>query len=415
MRIAFFTDSYDSYSNYNDGVAVIAQHFARYAVRRNFFLSIFTNDYSDSTEDLSENVKIHRFKPTIPWYLYKYQETLLDLLVPNPKLMSIFNQTEFDIVHFTQPCIMGLNAIYASGRSLTKFPFTVPVFMASADIPFLHKKHNKNLPLVGSFHTNVPAFAESRTGSKFFRQCMEDMVNHFYKNCDIVLATSRYTQEELSHYVNGNAYGIFRSGVDIDSFHPDKRDESFRKNFDNKTILFFAGRMTPEKNLSFLKDVYIKLLQKHSDIHLFIAGDGEMRQWLLNELGDKVTAPGFLYKDDLYRAFASSDIFVFPSTTDTLGLVVLEAQASGLPVIVTDQGGAMEVMEDGKTGFICNVNNIDNFIEKIDILITNKKMREGMGKEGRILAERYTWDCAFDDLLEVYRGVIKNEQDIEKT
>jgi glycosyltransferase involved in cell wall biosynthesis len=173
--------------------------------------------------------------------------------------------------------------------------------------------------------------------------------------------------------------------------------------------------MTPEKNLSFLKDVYIKLLQKHSDIHLFIAGDGEMRQWLLNELGDKVTAPGFLYKDDLYRAFASSDIFVFPSTTDTLGLVVLEAQASGLPVIVTDQGGAMEVMEDGKTGFICNVNNIDNFIEKIDILITNKKMREGMGKEGRILAERYTWDCAFDDLLEVYRGVIKNEQDIEKT
>jgi len=406
MRIAFFSDSYDSYRNYNDGVAVIGQNFTNYAVRKGLYLSVFTNDYSDSTEEVSETVKIHRFRPTIPWYLYKYHETPLDLLVPNPKLMSIFRQTQFDIVHFTQPCIMGLNAIYAAGKMLPRFPLTVPAFMASADIPFLRKKRNKVLPLIGSFHTNAPAFAELRTGSKFFKRFMEDMVNHFYQNCDIVLATSRYTQKELSHYVKGKVFGIFRSGVNTDSFHPQKRDESFRKSLDDKTILFFAGRMTPEKNLGFLKDVYVKLLQKHSDI--FIAGDGEIREYLQRELRDKVTTPGFLYKEDLYRAFASSDIFVFPSTTDTLGLVVLEAQASGLPVIVTDQGGAMEVMEDGETGFLCNVKTIDDFVEKIDRLITNKKMREDMGRKGRILAEQYSWDRAFDSLLKVYEEFVKN-------
>jgi glycosyltransferase involved in cell wall biosynthesis len=409
MRIALFSDSYDSYRDYNDGVAVFAQRFTEYAARKGLFLRVFTNDYADWTEEISETVKVYRFKPVIPWYLFKHNEIPLDLVIPNPKLMTAFEQTPFDVIHFTQPCIMGLNALYAAGRTLSRFPLTVPASIASVNFPFFQKRRRRLLPLVGTFYTNLPAYVEARTGSKFLRKRSEEMVDHFYKSCDIVLAPSRHTQKEIAQYVKGKAFGLSRPGVDTDSFHPRKRDESFRKTLQDKIILLFAGRVTLEKNIHFLKDVYVTLRRRHSHIHLFIAGDGELRKRLRQELGNDVTAPGFLYGEDLYRAFASSDIFVFPSITDTLGLVVLEAQASGLPVVVMDQGGPKEVMEDGKTGFLCKSNVVDDCAEKVERLITDPRMRERMGKAARILAERFTWDQAFDGLLKVYEKVVNHD------
>jgi len=409
VRIALFSDSYDSYSDYNDGVAVIAQRFTRYAARKGIFLRIFTNDYADWTEEISETVEVHRFRPIIPWYLFKYNEMPLDLVIPNPRLMAIFERTPFDVVHFTQPSTMGGNALYAAGRALPRFPLTAPAFIASIDLPFFQRKRGRVLPLVGSFHTNVPAFVQSRTRSKFLRRRFEETIDHFYGNCDMVLATSRYTRDEISQYVKAKAYGLFRSGVDTDAFHPRKRDESFRRNLHDKTILLFVGRVTPEKNIQFLRDAYLALRERHPGIHLFVAGDGELRKWLKRELGEDVTAPGFLYGEELYRTFASSDIFIFPSTTDTLGLVVLEAQASGLPVVVMDEGGPKEVMEDGKTGFLCEANVLDEFVEKIHQLITSPEMRKNMGEAGRSLAERFSWNQAFDDLLEVYQEVVNND------
>jgi glycosyltransferase involved in cell wall biosynthesis len=411
MNIAFFTDSYDFYQDYADGIAVIAQKFTEYAARRKLFLTVFTNGYADRTEEISATVKVHRFKPIIPWYLYKFNELPLDLVVPNPRIVSIFKQIPFDIIHFTQPCNMGGNALYAAGRTVPRFPFplTVPAFMAGISPPFFKERRRCVLPLVGSFHTNIPAFVQSRTGSKFLKRRIEEMLNHIYKYCDMVLATSDYTQKEIAEYVEGKAFGLFYSGVDTDKFHPRKRDEHFRKIFHNKTILLFTGRVTPEKNIRFLRDVYAALRTRHPDIHLLVVGDGELRKWLKRNLGEEVTAPGFLFGDDLYRAFASSDIFVFPSNTDTLGLVVLEAQASGLPVVIGDQGGPREIIENGKTGFLCKSNVVDDFVQNIERLITNPSLRKHMGQEARTLAKRFSWDWAFDNLLKVYEKVINDD------
>jgi glycosyltransferase involved in cell wall biosynthesis len=116
-----------------------------------------------------------------------------------------------------------------------------------------------------------------------------------------------------------------------------------------------------------------------------------------------------LYGNDICKVFASSDIFLFPSTADTLGLVVLEAQASGLPVVVMDQGGPMEVMEDGKTGFVCKANIMDDFVEKVSRLIMSSEMRKRMGLAARALAMRFSWDQAFDDLLKVYEKVLSHD------
>ena len=141
MNIAFFSDSYDFYQDYADGVAVISQKFTEYAARRRLFLTVFANGYADWTEEISETVKDHRFKPIIPWYLYKFNEWPLDLVIPNPRIVSIFKQTPFDIIHFTQPCNMGGNALYAVGRAVPRFPFplTVPAFIAGISPPFFRK------------------------------------------------------------------------------------------------------------------------------------------------------------------------------------------------------------------------------------------------------------------------------------
>jgi glycosyltransferase involved in cell wall biosynthesis len=409
MRIALFSDSYDSSDDYNDGVSVVVQKFTEYAVRHELHLRVFANGYVEWTEEISDTVKVHRFKPTIPWHLLKYSEFPLDLVIPNPRLMAIFEETPFDLVHFTQPSIMGGNALYAAGRSLVRFPLTVPAIIASIDSFIFRKKRSRVLPLVGSFHTNVPAFVQFRTGSRFLRRRCEEMMDYFYKNCDMILAPSLRCLEEIAQYIRGETFGLIQSGVDIDAFHPQNRDEEFRKALGDKTILLFAGRVTPEKNIRFLRNVYVELRARYSDIHLFIAGDGELREWLVNDLGEEVTAPGFLYGKDICKVFASSDIFLFPSTADTLGLVVLEAQASGLPVVVMDQGGPMEVMEDGKTGFVCKANIIDDFVEKAGRLIMNSEMRKRMGLAARALAMRFSWDQAFDDLLNVYEKVLSHD------
>lgn len=406
MRIAFFTDSYDSHSNYTDGVAVIAQRYAKYASQQGVSLTIYTNGEENGTETIGETVVIKRFKPIIPWYLPFYNELLLDLLIPNPKLIDDFEKTTFDIVHFTQPSTMGANAIYASGRNLMRFPFTVPSLIIGIDISFFQKRRASKLPLVGSFHTNIPAFTKARTGSDFFSCRVAEMCDNFYKKCDIILATSQCTQDEIRQYINGRSFGLFRSGVDTAAFNPQKRDENLREKMGNKVILFFAGRLTPEKNIQLLKKAFIELRKKHKNIHLFVAGDGVLRESLKKELGNDITAPGFLHGEELYRAFASSDIFVFPSVTDTLGLVVLEAQASGLPVVVMDQGGPKEVMQNEKTGFLCRADVFEDFVNNIETLIVNEELRRQMGKSARVLAERYSWDRAFDELIETYERVI---------
>jgi hypothetical protein len=172
MRIALFSDSYDSYNDYNDGVSVVVKKFVEYAVKHELHLRVFTNGHVERTEEISATVKVHQFKPTIPWHLLKYSEFPMDLVVPNPRLMAIFEETPFDIVHFTQPSIMGANALYAAGRSLVRFPLTVPAIIAGIDSFIFKKKRGRVLPLVGSFHTNVPAFVQSRTGSRFLRRCL---------------------------------------------------------------------------------------------------------------------------------------------------------------------------------------------------------------------------------------------------
>jgi glycosyltransferase involved in cell wall biosynthesis len=160
-----------------------------------------------------------------------------------------------------------------------------------------------------------------------------------------------------------------------------------------------VGRVSIEKNL----DQLVPLFRDRRDARLVVVGDGpylkEMKSLLPHAL-----YMGFLKGDDLSRAYASADIFIFPSTTDTFGNVVLEAMSSGLPVIVTDKMGPREMVKHGRTGFITR--NPHDMNEKLDILIKDRSKRLSMGSAARDYALTRSWDSVFEKLFQDYHRVI---------
>jgi glycosyltransferase involved in cell wall biosynthesis len=151
-----------------------------------------------------------------------------------------------------------------------------------------------------------------------------------------------------------------------------------------------VGRISKEKNLQILSDIFKQLNTAGKDIHLILVGEGPYMQELQSELSNdkKVTFIGYLKGEDLSHSYASSDVFIFPSATDTFGKVVLEAQASGLPVIVTDQGGPKENMIQGKTGYIVPGNDVAAFVSRVLELYNDRDLLRRMRNNARGFMEK---------------------------
>lgn len=169
-----------------------------------------------------------------------------------------------------------------------------------------------------------------------------------------------------------------------------------------KKLLFYAGRVSREKDLDMLADGYLKLRDHRRDMHLVIAGDGPYRAQLEARLGDAATFTGFVRGEELARLFASCDIFVFPSTTDTLGRAVAEAQASGLPAIVCGAGGPRECIEPGESGFVAPAGDEKEFFEKVELLLDDRERRESMGRAAREVARDMSWESVMEGLRELH-------------
>jgi len=159
----------------------------------------------------------------------------------------------------------------------------------------------------------------------------------------------------------------------------------------------YAGRISKEKDLDTLADAYIRLYQEHPNVILSLVGDGPYIGELKKKLPrESAIFTGFLSGDALTRAYASSDVFVFPSTTDTFGNVILEAQASGLPAIVSDQGGPRELVQNGVTGFITKGKNSDDLFQAMKKIVMDAELRKSMSEVARERMKERSWEVAFD-------------------
>lgn len=263
------------------------------------------------------------------------------------------------------------------------------------------------LPVYGTYHTAFPQYVKELTGDTGLEKLTWKYMVWFYNQMDLVLVPSRTTGEELQEQgVQKKKIRFYPRGIDTTFFHPAKRNGFYKSRYDlsdSDIKLLYVGRVAKEKNLDQLSRIMRMIADLKKGVHLVIVGDGPYLPELKRELkGLPVIFTGFMDGNDLSEAYASSDIFVFPSTTDTFGNVVLEAQASGLPVIVTDQGGPCENLIPGVTGFVVPANDILGFSEKIIRLIQNPAQRFKMKAKAREYMEKRSFESAFAMQWDMY-------------
>ena len=253
-----------------------------------------------------------------------------------PPILDILDYVEregFTRIHVSTPGTMGLLAL-AVGRLL-------------------------NLPVTGTYHTDIPQYVGQLTDDDFMEESAWNYMIWFYGQMEEVTVPSQSTKKQLiERGLVAEKIRPLPRWVDMDTFSPTKRNASLwkRYNLNDDVNILYVGRISKEKNLEWLADAFMTVMRRGAAAHLIIVGDGPyLEEMKANLAGYPVLFTGYLQGEDLAAIYASSDLFVFPSATDTFGNVVLEAQASGVPVLVTDQGGPQELMRHTETGYIIPV------------------------------------------------------------
>lgn len=284
-----------------------------------------------------------------------------------------------DLVHVVNPAVLGVAGVYYSWKW--------------------------NYPLVASYHTRIPQYADYY-GLPFFKPVLWWYFRLLHNRADLNLCTSQTVCEELTAKRFRNVH-VWKRGVDIERFGPQHYDEEMRHRLTGgqteKTLLLYVGRLAPEKEIGQIRDV----LQTHPDMCLAIVGDGPERQLLEDHFkGMNVVFTGFLHGQELAQAYASSDVFVFPSTTETLGLVILEAMASGLPVVAARSGPSCEQIEDGVTGCLFDPEEKGS-LSKAVLKLNDHRYREQISRNAYEVGRQFGWAEPSAQLLHFYQQVLE--------
>jgi glycosyltransferase involved in cell wall biosynthesis len=268
---------------------------------------------------------------------------------------------------------------------------------------------NPGLRLVGSFHTNLAEYTTLLSGSSRLGSLMEKYMRWLYGACETVLVPSRDTTDRLvARGWNPERLSVWARGVDTSIFSPARRSPALRERWrvcDRRPAVLYAGRVSREKGLDLLEPLGALLHRSAVAHRLIIVGDGPMAEELKQRCPDAVFT-GRLSHDDVAIAMASADVMVFPSQTDTAGNVVLEAQASGLPVVVADAGGPRENMLHGETGYICGSSDAEDFCRRLTGLLRDPNRRAAMGRAARTFAEERTWPSSLHPVYALYRSAL---------
>jgi glycosyltransferase involved in cell wall biosynthesis len=255
-----------------------------------------------------------------------------------------------------------------------------------------------NLETSGIYHTDIPEYVRILTDDRFLESLAWSYMHWLYGQVDTVFVNSEFYRKcWVDRGFAPEKLKILPRGLDTDLFTPKRRDVTFwpGSGVNGKEVrLLYVGRISREKDLDVLATAYKKIRDAGHPVKLYFVGDGPYAETLTAALPDAVFL-GYLAGEKLAKAYASADIFVFPSTTDTFGNVILEAQASGLPVIVSDLGGPKELVEDGKTGFVTKAHDADDFARAIVRVSGDPKLRARMGEEARQRVIDRSWPGAF--------------------
>ena len=272
-----------------------------------------------------------------------------------------------------------------------------------------------SLPLIGSYHTELTAYADLRSGRPELAATMAMAVSAFYGACDIVLSPSQASDAALAE-IGMPARRIMRwdRGVDTSRFDPSLREESLLgggNGGEHRINVMYSGRITREKGAELLAEAFGAARKREPRLHLVLAGGGPEQERLRERVGaEHTTFLGWLSGPELARAYASADVFLFPSQTDTFGQVILEAQASGLPVIAVAEGGPLSLLEHRVSGLLCEPDP-DALAGAVLELTGSPLLAERLSAAGLTSVRARTWERALQRLAEGYERVLSPAAD----
>ncbi len=263
--------------------------------------------------------------------------------------------------------------------------------------------HALGLPLLGSYHTELTAYAGVRSGRPGLAESMSLAVAAFYGACGVILSPSPVADAELgSMGVRADRVRRWDRGVDTSRFDPALRDSA---GLPGEVSVLYAGRITREKGVDLLADAFLLAHERDPRLHLVLAGGGPEEPLLRERLGDRASFLGWLEGSDLARAYASADVFLFPSATDTFGQVILEAQASGLPVVAVAKGGPLSLIEHRATGLL-RPPDAAALADAVLELAGSPLLRTRLATSALRAARARTWETTLGRLGDGYRAAL---------
>ena len=268
-----------------------------------------------------------------------------------------------------------------------------------------------NIPLVASYHTHLPQYLQ-HYGLGALEGLLWELLKAAHNKARLNLCTSSVMVKELvAHGIE--RVDLWQRGVDTEMFQPHLASAQMRSRLSQGNpkapLLLYVGRVSAEKQIDRIKPV----LEAVPEARLAIVGDGPSREALETHFADtKTNFVGYLQGLELASAFASADAFVFPSRTETLGLVLLEAMAAGCPVVAARSGGIPDIVTDGVNGYLFEPDDPDGAINATKSLLSATKIREKLRQNARSEAEQWGWAAATRQLQEYYRSVVSAEYNL---
>jgi glycosyltransferase involved in cell wall biosynthesis/predicted metal-dependent phosphoesterase TrpH len=259
-----------------------------------------------------------------------------------------------------------------------------------------------SLPLIGSYHTELSAYAGLRSGEVQLAEAMAMAVASFYGACDVVLSPSPAADAALNK-LGLTAERVLRwdRGVDTARFTPALRTREAGASTD----VLYAGRITSEKGVELLADAFLAAHAIEPHLRLVLAGGGPEQERLRERVGEAACFLGWLEGEELARAYANADIFLFPSATDTFGQVILEAQASGLPVVAVAEGGPLSLVEHRVSGLLC-APDADELAAAVLELTHAPLLSTHLALGGLAAARERTWERTLERLADGYGSAL---------
>ena len=324
------------------------------------------------------------------WYVRMpfYKEQYLTVIPPWRRMYRFVKTNRPDIIHISTPGPMGLCAMAIAKR------FSIPV--------------------AGTYHTDFPSYIRKQMDLRFTESVTRGFMRFFFRRMRKVFSRSRLYMEFLERdlMMGQSRLEFIPPGTDIARFSPAHKNTTIWRQFDipsESVKILYVGRLSIEKNFMFVIDLFERL-QAGCDIplSLIVVGEGALAEDVSRRRNSHIHLLGLQRGETLSQLYASSDLMLFASVTETLGQVVMEAQASGLPCIVSDRGGVTDIVESGRTGYCISVDDETQWYSKSMGLIRDEKLRKRIGDEATNRMQNRSIEKTYSRFMAAHEEIVKN-------